>query len=281
MKHNKFWDIIFDIEDWICFGSKETDTRVFRAADTWPVNAQFFSINALAEVDYNPTESWHSKLVGRRADANVTKFRTFLLEFDKLVLDMQMPYIHETEVPYSTVTFSGSKSLHVLVALEQPLANRREYDSAVRRLHQALPAVDQSTKNPSRFSRVPGSIRMQNKAIQQLVEANSRVPNKLFFDWLDARVPAANLPGTATSLVSLSLNKWTRYFLIHGAPAGEWNETLFKAACDMARCGWNEEKIKEKCAQITGMLDFKDMKTIKSAVTASKRPYAGAPNPAD
>jgi hypothetical protein len=67
------------------------------------------------------------------------------------------------------------------------------------------------------------------------------------------------------------LFKSTIKFLSHGALEGDWNSSLFKAACDMLRHGYTEDKIIEKCEKITGNLDKKDLLTIASAIKAVER----------
>ncbi len=67
-------------------------------------NLQFYSIN--------PTS-------GHRSSATVTEYRNFLFESDTIALDVQKDMINELvrTFPIRLVTFSGSKSYHIIVSL--------------------------------------------------------------------------------------------------------------------------------------------------------------------
>ena len=53
----------------------------------------------------------------RRMDDNVTSLRNFLLEFDGIPLEDQLKVVKESGIPYSAITYSGSKSYHFIVSL--------------------------------------------------------------------------------------------------------------------------------------------------------------------
>lgn len=63
----------------------------------------------------------------------------------------------------------------------------------------------------------------------------------------------------------------TLAFLQFGAPEGQWNIGLFKAAADLYRCGLSKDEIRERLEAISGYLDHKDNQTIASAFRAVEK----------
>lgn len=248
MSNYKFYETLFPDTDSICMGKSVYDTKI-TGASIDPVY-QFFSINALDK---------------SRKDSNVLSYRNILLEFDKGTLPEQTEAITSSKVPYTSLVFSGSKSLHAIIALEHPLANEYDYRALVERVYSRFSTIDKACGNPSRFSRAPGGNR--NGVEQSLLELHNRVPNKLLLDWLGPAPVREEQAYVCTG----HLSGFTMNFLAFGAPSGEWNHKLFAACCDMIRCGMSLDEIRGKCESITGYLDRRDIKTIESAVrTASK-----------
>lgn len=95
------------------------------------------------------------------ADADVADFRYALVEKDGSSLDMQGAFIMELRrvLPIVAIYPSAGKSLHGLVAVNATDAD--EYRQTVKELLALLEpfGVDQSNKNPSRLSRLPGAMR--------------------------------------------------------------------------------------------------------------------------
>lgn len=138
----------------------------------------FFSINALnPTTDLAPSQPYHNVNRPRRADVNVTCFRNFLIEIDTLPLDQQIEYV-TSKVPVTSIVYSGGKSYHFIISLEAPVLNIEQYQVLAKRLHKLLPLADKSTKNPSRFSRLPFRTRPETGLEQKLVQLNTRVANE-------------------------------------------------------------------------------------------------------
>lgn len=127
----------------------------------------FFSINPLKE---------------SRADINVTEYRNFLFEIDSLPLQEQLAIFHSSGLPFASITYSGGKSYHAILAVSDALPIETgtqegimEYKRLWLRLsryidQKAIEAghvipdghnsfCDRACMNPSRFSRRPGHIR--------------------------------------------------------------------------------------------------------------------------
>jgi hypothetical protein len=156
MNRNKFLSTLFDIGEETCFGTTIYDTALY--AEAIPEDL-FFSINPM-----------HTS----RADSNVTCFRNILIEIDSMPLEEQIHYVVE-KVPVTSIVYSGGKSFHFIISLAQPCKDRAEYDTLVARIYKLLPMADKSTKNPSRFSRLPGVVRPDTGKLQHVEELYGRI----------------------------------------------------------------------------------------------------------
>lgn len=250
MNHQLFWNLLFDEDDMTCFSVNAYGTataRVNAIVDKRKYN--FFSINAT-----------HI----RRLDDNVYKFRNFLLEFDELDLAKQREIINT--IPHSTIVFSGGKSLHVIISLETPLENKQQYNLVAKALLKKVKEADPSTKNPSRFSRTPGA--MRGVVEQSLIYTGNRIDNKDFSTWLG---PIEQEDDYVNLGNSLHTSPWTKYYLWAGANKGERNSSLYKAACDLLRCGYSTEDIKDLVFDIADLPLSEISNTIKSAEKMIRR----------
>lgn len=254
----EFLTILFDHNDSTCFSDTPRGTKI--GPLKYGTTTAFFSINPM-----DPANS--------RADSSVLKYRNILVEMDKMVLDLQDQYISEIGMPYSTAVFSGKKSIHYIISLDQPVATEQEYRALVKRVYKAVgnDYVDQSCKNPSRFSRFPGHIRSDTGKEQKLLFVGTRVPLSTLEVWLEKRgAPKEEVwenltPEPRSAFKNPSrLYGSTKNFLMYGVKES-WNIALFKAAADLCRCGYTEEEATGELLKITGTLDFTDRKTIGSA----------------
>jgi hypothetical protein len=239
---NSFTDwrsLIFNSTDWVCPAIDTFGTSV-QSVDRLDESVEFVSINPLR---YGST----------RRDDSVTDHRTFLLEIDKMPIAEQLPAIQSLGIPYTSIVFSGAKSLHTLITLTEPVT-RNEYDKLISRLMLSATFFDPTTKNPSRLTRVPNALRADTGQVQALIALGSRVPLATLQAWLTERgVPEA--PPTRTDKVramaernkqliernrgitSVPLNGRTYRFLRYGADRGRNHAEALQAAFDMAACG--------------------------------------------
>jgi len=270
---NQFFKALFNEGEYVSVVSDVKHTRVFPLADiSKQIDAEYFSINPLHNFDLAASEPYHNKDIARRCDANVSAFRSILVELDSVPKEEQVELIKKTGMPYTAITFSGGKSYHFIITLEQDFETRKEYDLLVKRLYKALGGInDPSTKNPSRLSRIPGAIRFENGAIQYLHELSERIPKEKLKLWIESKIgqevevvsTQSNHFGSISLLKNLS--PFTRNFLSIGASEGFWNATLFKSACDMFRNNYSKEEITSLVFKINNRLDPSDLKTIDSA----------------
>ncbi|MBC7658948.1 MAG: hypothetical protein H7249_04505 [Chitinophagaceae bacterium] len=264
--------ILFDEHEYTCLADSPKGTQVVPVKSFHPRSHSFFSINALHPYqDREPIADYHHPDRPRRADANVVTFRNILVEMDRISLADQLAWVVEKNMPFTSCVYSGGKSYHFILSLADALPDRASYDALVKRLYAVLgDRIDTACKNPSRFSRAPGHIRKETFKFQDLRELRGRVPNAKLEAWLTAAgapIPVESRPKPSQSSIPSDsrLFRSTEGFLKEGAPAGEWNKSLFKAACDSFSKGWPLGTFVAKAAQITGHLDPKDHATIMSA----------------
>jgi RecA-family ATPase len=99
---------------------------------------------------------------GGKSDKEVSAYRHALVEFDldengnRIPLETQYEAAIRSNVPITAITFSGDKSLHLLVRIDA--GSRAEFDQRRELVWKAFAAyqIDPQNKNPSRYSRAPG-----------------------------------------------------------------------------------------------------------------------------
>ncbi len=252
----RFFEVLFEPGEETCFGKDTFETRL-KSHYLQCMSDSFFSINPM-----------HTK----RCDANVTVFRNILVEFDKGSVGEQWETIHASEIPHTSILFSGGKSLHLIISLKEPCTNEEEYRALVKRIYFKMggeAVIDTKCGNPSRFSRSAYSTR-DFVTVQELIKLQGRVSKEALFAWLGP-APVIKKAERETPRFKGDFNKHTKFFLLFGAEEGNWNSSLFKAACDMTRAQLTRDEIEERCEEITGRLDNTDRATISSAVKASRR----------
>jgi len=231
--------LLFDPQEWVCGALDERGISVMMA-ERLDADSTFFSLNPLS-----PGK--------RRADENVTVFRNFLVEIDSIPLPQQRKAVADLDIPYSSLVYSGGKSLHAIVSLSDPCETEAEYRQFGLRFMAAVPIADPTTKNPSRLSRVPGSFRVDTRRVQGLLSLGARITRAQFDAWLISRgvtsVPvtkAAKVREMARAnkevaqqlgLKSLPLSGRTWRFLRYGSTSGKNHSEALQAAYDMAACG--------------------------------------------
>ncbi len=273
-----FFELLFDEQESTCFADTPKGTRVQGVSHYRPNAHAFFAINPLdSRKDRAPLESYHHPSKPRRADHNVTVFRNILIEMDKGPLSEQWAYIAKIDLPFASCVYSGGKSYHFIVSLEEPCADRKAYDALVKRIYSVMgDRIDQACKNPSRLSRAPGFLRQETGKYQNLNDLRTRVSQKDLTAWLESHgvrdeQPERTYAAPIDMFSSTEVYASTEKFLREGAAEGSWNNTLFKAACDAFAKGWSQNDFIERAGGITGHLDAKDLSTIRSAWTRARQ----------
>ncbi len=289
MTNSDFFFTLFDENEHTSFARHQQGTKVYNIdeehekAANWAV---LFCINPLHPTqDMKPTEDYHAADKPRRADVNVVKYRNILIEMDSIPVEDQKEFIEKIRMPFTTATYSGGKSVHYIISLETPIESEKAYRKLVERIHMACggkTVVDVACKNPSRFSRFPNALRhdKDNKK-QDLLIVNERVPNADLEAWLLSRgvkdepeQSKTNRPvGGYDNMYqpnnqinkNRAMNGFTLNFSMCGAPEGERNLSLFKAACDLFKCGYEEDEVIDRLEGPSGLGRDEVKRTVKSA----------------
>ena len=166
----QFLDTVFDADDWTCLGPYY-ENKTFPVSTLKLENSEYVSINAMTKKT-------------TRKITNVTKLRTFLFEMDTdangnpISMKEQIRLIKESGMPWSTMTSSASKSIHFLLVLDQPLADRPIYTAYFEAIRAALLTkgilVDKACKDPSRFTRAPFGINTKSELVTKKPDPVSR-----------------------------------------------------------------------------------------------------------
>lgn len=202
-----------------------------------------------------------------RRDDCVMVYRNILLEFDNGSRIKQLEIL--ADVPYSVLTWSGGKSHHAIISLSEPCKDRAEYDALIRRIYTKVQVMDRSVKNPSRLSRTPGAIRDNGNEQTLIEDLVGRVSRSFVEDWLGP-VPE-KLKTEQPERRSLGISPWTRNFLMLGAETGKRNASLFAAACDMLRHGYDADMIAILAQNAVDLPEQEIRACIRSAEQAIRR----------
>ena len=134
-------------------------------------------VESLKLISINPIK-------GPRNDESCTAYRNFLIEMDDSALAQQWSYIQELNLPYSLCVFSGGKSLHFAVCLQESLPSEEIYRYYAEWILNVVSQADQNTKNPSRGIRIPG-VEREPGQFQKLIDARDRISHDTLLSWLN------------------------------------------------------------------------------------------------
>ena len=197
---NKLLSILFNQDDKVCIGSAKETKNI---TSPFECVGEYYTINPIGAVDYeHDKKDYYEYLSPRRADMNVESFRNFIFEIDSMPLDDQIRLLVEVDLPFAGLVYSGGKSVHALISLEQSIGGEhtlngiREYKRVWERVAalidkkavelglSSVGVVDQSCKNPSRFTRYP-EYKVEGRKVQSILACEGhRLSVKEFNDLL-------------------------------------------------------------------------------------------------
>jgi len=191
----KFYTTLFDKDEYTCFTDSVKGINIKHARRWGPKEKnEYFSINPIAEGT-------------TRAGKNVTAFRNILVEIDQdehgnlIPGEEQRKMFTRLGLPYSTLVWSGNKSYHAIISVQEGFKDVLEYRQAVLAVYRVLQknAIpnDEQVKDVSRLSRCAGSVRVDKQQIQEVAEVRDRISRNSFDAWLEAheeRVEEPKLP---------------------------------------------------------------------------------------
>ena len=178
----RFYELLFNEDEYGCFTDNTFGTKTYKARTRGnKAETQYFSINP-----------FHKGTT--RAGANVSSFRNMLIEIDedkngnKIPREKQEELFHSLGVPFSTLVWSGSKSYHGIICVQEGFDDIAHYHRAVAAVYRVLAkndfAHDTKVKDPGRLSRAAGALRFN--VVQEIQQLRSRrISMKQFDQWLE------------------------------------------------------------------------------------------------
>jgi len=228
----------------------------FRSSYNQPTNrSEFFCINPLIEQ-------------GPMTLDNVACYRNILVECDKYSIETQFEYVTRSiDMPYTTCTYSGGKSLHFVIRLADGCKDEQEYNEMARMVFAVVKRCDTVNVNPNRLTRLPEALRYRNDpqegfawVLQSLISVKKQeitkadlinwaqgTDAKAYNRWLadEMDVKRSLLAKEVEPMVVEYLSATTQQLVFHGAivPGRGRHEALQKAAAEMLIKGYPIEKI--------------------------------------
>jgi RecA-family ATPase len=125
----------------------------------------------------------HFKLNCANKDAEVKNFKYGLLESDDIPIVDQWDIIHKLHLPIASVVWTGNKSLHAIIKIDAQ--NLEEYKNRINLVYEVAADVgfppDKQCKNPTRYTRLAGSINNKTNKYQELMALDIGAKN--WADW--------------------------------------------------------------------------------------------------
>lgn len=204
--------------------------------------------NDITLISMNPVDGW-------RRDENVTAYRTFMVEMDDGTLEEQLKYVNESGLPYSYCCFSGNKSLHFGIVLDEDLPSYELWVDVAEWILNIMDKADPMTKNPTRSIRFPDTLRKDGKKkVQQLVHMGERIShNKLakFLNKFPEKNPSEIRKTQRPKSIGMTINgipKWVVDKLENGIDESKGrNNEWFSIAMELAKAGYDDNQMIDYC----------------------------------
>lgn len=151
-------------------------------------------VSLLSLPTYDPTASCRFfcinplKQAGKLELENIAEYRNILVEMDTGSIEEQWKHIEGSKLPWTTCVYSGGKSLHFIISVEDGLGTLEFYNKIALIICKALGA-DTSTINPNRLSRLAGSVREDTGLEQELVEVRKSIRFADLLNWRYIEAP--------------------------------------------------------------------------------------------
>ena len=217
---------------------------------------------------------------GFRCDENVYKFRSFLIELDADTIENQIAYIKTMKMPYSAMVWSGSKSVHTLITLDQDLGSLDTYKYIAKWLLSIMSKADQQTTPPSRCIRMPGAIRPETGNKQILLEIKNRISLDDLYSFLAKhknKKPKVEVKREFESFPTGKIPYWVQKALYnvndYAAKKGYGrNNTWFRIFLDLGKSGMSEDQaISHAERHFEAERDFRKQEWLGVAESAFKK----------
>lgn len=182
---------------------------------------------------------------GPRKDETVTAYRTFMVELDTGDLGEQYEYVKSKNMPYSACVFSGGKSLHYAITLDQDLPSYKIWRFYAEWILRVMERADQQTKNPSRGIRMAGNLRNGNE--MRLIDMKTRIPLDQLKNWLSGYSGLMPVERERPVIITQEPNldilpEWVKTELTTGIDVSKGrNNRWFAIGYECGLHGWDED----------------------------------------
>ena len=279
MMIENYYSALFENNEAVCFAWKTNDWAITSLSKYNEQRSPWISVNPIyADRDNDPESSllpFAKSSLPRRADCNVSAYRTILIEADTGSMKDQWAAIRDCGLPFTTSTFSGGKSIHFVISLSDPCSSRTQYDELFYVIQKAIPMkIDPACKNPSRLTRNPGVLNPKHKREQKLIEVRERVSQSDLKLWAASRGILITPRRPIVQASYKQLPQWVEQKLRSGIPEGERNDTMFKLSCIMAKSGMQIEEAISRWQHVPGFAGITRTEienTVKSAYRRSDK----------
>jgi|GEM_PF-5560011 len=215
---------------------------------------------------------------------DVLMARCLAADFDHMTVEQAETRRVAAGLPLPSLIVNSGHGVHEYWRMKEPITDMELWSNYQARLSMAL-GSDPAIKDPKRYLRLPGFFNTKApKAFCDVVMTTS----ERWYDISEIQLPDKPMRTRSTCEV-LSINRFrgseeegkdkysrsTKYFVESGAPEGERNQALFKAAADMAGCG---TPIEEASDLLTGAALSSGLRmdeiggTIRSAYSKPRTP---------
>lgn len=188
-----FLETLYEKDDILFLGDKSD--KVLHMRDEWIKILEatrkippFFIINPLT----GDKHMNKSGVLSDRCDAAVRSFKYVLIEFDGgendkvYSLTNQLSFFCKIKLPIVALTYSGNKSIHALVSLQNMIHSPADWDQEVKGvLYNTILrplGADSANSNPSRMSRLPGHTREKSSPQEELFSDTSGLQRLLYLN---------------------------------------------------------------------------------------------------
>ena len=178
--------------------SRENITRIPTSPEEWDafqasLSKKYDNCANGAWATFNPV---NRDIAGQASsDKDVTDFRYALIEADDLAKEEQWKKISSLNLPIETIVWSGNKSYHILVKIEAS-TDKELFARRVKLLYNYLERkgfpADNSNKNPSRLTRIPGFMRKDDKQVLASLASGPATWQEFEGKYLPSDIPPDN-----------------------------------------------------------------------------------------
>jgi len=282
-----FLDILFDDGDYVCVSPNKY--AYFSVNKEYLFNCFKDDQNISLKNTYNNIQKYKPSEIElacfnaikkdtSRADANVLKLRTFLIEIDNLTLDKQIEYIKQFKIPYSIAIFSGNKSIHLAISLKEDLPSEYLWRHLNQWILNILTEADQQNKNPTKNIRFPYHLRNGVKE-QTPISLKDRISYDELINWLSKHPDKEPKQEIDQARIHRSINgipTWIIKELQEGIDISKGrNNRWYSISLQFAKLGFDAQEIEDTLSEyFTPEHDFtrKEWSTIvKSAYRHNKQ----------